>query len=149
MSRIKCHYSMLSIAIATVFTVTTSGMATAAEQPIKIGLLEDASGNFALPVIPKIHATELAIDEINAKGGMLGRKIDLIQYDTQSDNTRFQQMARRLIKNDKVDVIFGAFSSASREAIRPIMDREKQLYWYNNQYEGGVCDSNFRHWCGS
>ena len=142
MSRIKCHYSMLSIAIATVFTVTTSGMATAAEQPIKIGLLEDASGNFALPVIPKIHATELAIDEINAKGGILGRKIDLIQYDTQSDNTRFQQMARRLIKNDKVDVIFGAFSSASREAIRPIMDREKQLYWYNNQYEGGVCDSN-------
>ena len=100
MSRIKCHYSMLSIAIATVFTVTTSGMATAAEQPIKIGLLEDASGNFALPVIPKIHATELAIDEINAKGGILGRKIDLIQYDTQSDNTRFQQMARRLIKND-------------------------------------------------
>jgi hypothetical protein len=100
---------MLSIAIATVFTVTTSGMATAAEQPIKIGLLEDASGNFALPVIPKIHATELAIDEINAKGGILGRKIDLIQYDTQSDNTRFQQMARRLIKNDKVDVIFGHF----------------------------------------
>lgn len=103
MSRIKCHYSMLSIAIATVFTVTTSGMATAAEQPIKIGLLEDASGNFALPVIPKIHATELAIDEINAKGGILGRKIDLIQYDTQSDNTRFQQMARRLIKNGFVE----------------------------------------------
>jgi len=40
-----------------------------------------------------------------------------------------------------VDVIFGAFSSASREAIRPIMDRSKQLYFYNNQYEGGVCDS--------
>ncbi|HDZ9655794.1 TPA: urea ABC transporter substrate-binding protein [Yersinia enterocolitica] len=114
----------------------------AAEKPIKIGLLEDASGNFALPVIPKIHATELAVEEINAKGGILGRPIELVKYDTQSDNTRFQQMARRLIKNDKVDVIFGAFSSASREAIRPIMDREKQLYWYNNQYEGGVCDSN-------
>ena len=116
--------------------------AIAAEEPIKIGLLEDNSGDFALPVIPKIHATELAIKEINDKGGVLGRPLKLVHYDTQSDNTRFQQMARRLIQNDKVDVIFGAFSSASREAIRPIMDRAKMMYWYNNQYEGGVCDTN-------
>ena len=61
---------------------------------------------------------------------------------TQSDNTRFQEFARRLIKKDKVDVIFGGFSSASREAIRPIMDKNEQLYFYNNQYGGGVCDSN-------
>ncbi|MCV9879136.1 urea ABC transporter substrate-binding protein [Brenneria izbisi] len=142
MSRMKCHYAALPLALAAAFAVTYSGLAGAAEKPVKIGLLEDASGNFALPVIPKIHATELAVEEINAKGGILGRPIELVKYDTQSDNTRFQQMARRLIKNDKVDVIFGAFSSASREAIRPIMDREKQMYWYNNQYEGGVCDSN-------
>lgn len=141
-SKIKCHHTTLSIALAAAFAMTYSGMTMAAEKPVKIGLLEDASGNFTLPVIPKIHATELAVEEINAKGGILGRPIELVKYDTQSDNTRFQQMARRLIKNDKVDVIFGAFSSASREAIRPIMDREKQLYWYNNQYEGGVCDSN-------
>ncbi len=110
--------------------------------PVKIGLLEDQSGNFAIAVIPKIQATQLAVEEINAKGGILGRPIKLIHYDTQSDNTRFQEFARRLIQRDKVDVIFGAFSSASREAIRPIMDRYKQLYFYNNQYEGGVCDSN-------
>jgi urea transport system substrate-binding protein len=110
--------------------------------PIKLGVLEDASGNFAIAVIPKIHAIELAASEINAKGGILGRQIKLVEYDTQSDNTRFQQMARRIIQEDKVDVVFGAFSSASREAIRPIMDRYKQLYWYNNQYEGGVCDAN-------
>ena len=110
--------------------------------PVKIGLLEDQSGNFAIAVIPKIQATQLAVEEINAKGGILGRPIKLIHYDTQSDNTRFQEFARRLIQQDKVDVVFGAFSSASREAIRPIMDRYKQLYFYNNQYEGGVCDSN-------
>jgi len=113
-----------------------------AADPVKIGLLEDESGNFAIAVIPKIHATQLAVEEINAKGGILGRPIKLIHYDTQSDNTRFQEMARRLIQQDKVDVIFGAFSSASREAIRPIMDKAKQLYFYNNQYEGGVCDAN-------
>jgi urea transport system substrate-binding protein len=119
-----------------------SALPVAAQEPVKLGLLEDASGNFALATIPKIHATELAVDEINAKGGILGRPIKLIAYDTQSDNTRFQEMARRLVQTDKADVIFGAFSSASREAIRPIMDRAHQLYWYNNQYEGGVCDSN-------
>ncbi len=140
MSSIKSNY--VAIALASLFSMGITHAAIAADKPIKIGLLEDASGNFALPVIPKIHATELAVEEINAKGGIMGRPIELIKYDTQSDNTRFQQMARRLINNDKADVIFGAFSSASREAIRPIMDRAKQMYWYNNQYEGGVCDTN-------
>jgi len=113
-----------------------------AADPIKLGLLEDASGNFAIATIGKIHATELAVEEINAKGGIMGRPIELIAYDTQSDNTKFQELARRLVQSDKVNVVFGAFSSASREAIRPIMDRAKMMYWYNNQYEGGVCDSN-------
>jgi urea transport system substrate-binding protein len=113
-----------------------------AADPIKLGLLEDESGNFAIAVIPKIHAVQLAVEEINAKGGVMGRPLQVIHYDTQSDNTRFQEMARRITQQDKVDVVFGAFSSASREAIRPIMDRAKMLYFYNNQYEGGVCDSN-------
>jgi branched-chain amino acid transport system substrate-binding protein len=128
--------------IAVTAGLTCSSVAALAADPVKLGLLEDASGNFALATIPKIHATELAVDEINAKGGIMGRPIKLIAYDTQSDNTKFQELSRRLIQTDKADVIFGGFSSASREAIRPIMDRAHQLYWYNNQYEGGVCDSN-------
>ena len=64
---------------------------------------------------------------------------EVLRYDTQSDNRRFQEFARRLIKKDKVDVVFGAFSSASRESIRGIMEKGKMLYFYNNQYEGGVC----------
>jgi urea transport system substrate-binding protein len=136
MSNLKRCFITLAVA------ATCASAAIAADGPIKLGLLEDASGNFAIATIPKIQATELAVGEINAKGGILGRQIKLIDYDTQSDNTRFQQMARRLIQTDKADVIFGGFSSASREAIRPIMDKAKELYWYNNQYEGGVCDSN-------
>lgn len=132
--------SCLVSALVGVCMLTSTGAGAA--QPVKLGLLEDRSGNFAIAVIPKIHAVQLAVGEINAKGGILGRPIKVIHYDTQSDNTRFQEFARRLIQQDKVDVIFGAFSSASREAIRPIMDRYKQLYFYNNQYEGGVCDSN-------
>ena len=114
----------------------------ASAQTIKVGILEDQTGNFAIAVVPKIHAYEMAVKEINAKGGVLGRKLEIVRYDTQSDNTRFQEFARRLIEKDKVDVIFGAFSSASREAIRPIIDKAGMLYFYNNQYEGGVCDAN-------
>jgi urea transport system substrate-binding protein len=133
-----CRWLRIAVSVG----LACSSVAAVAADPVKIGLLEDASGNFALATIPKIHATELAVDEINAKGGILGRPISLIAYDTQSDNTKFQELSRRLIQTDKADVIFGGFSSASREAIRPIMDRAHQLYWYNNQYEGGVCDSN-------
>tara|TARA_B100000965_G_C19580824_1_gene753435 strand:- start:985 stop:2220 length:1236 start_codon:yes stop_codon:yes gene_type:complete len=106
---------------------------------IKLGILEDETGNFAIAVVPKIHAYELAVKEINAAGGVLGKKLEIVRYDTQSDNRRFQEFARRLIKKDKVDVVFGAFSSASRESIRGIMEKNKMLYFYNNQYEGGVC----------
>ena len=130
---------MASALVGASLLISTHALAA---DPIKLGILEDQSGNFAIAVIPKIYAYQLAVDEINAKGGVLGRQLKIIHYDTQSDNTRFQEFARRLTQQDKVDVIFGAFSSASREAIRPIMDRAKQLYFYNNQYEGGVCDSN-------
>jgi branched-chain amino acid transport system substrate-binding protein len=106
---------------------------------IKLGILEDETGNFAIAVVPKIHAYELAVKEINAAGGVLGKKLEIVRYDTQADNRRFQEFARRLIKKDKVDVVFGAFSSASRESIRGIMEKNKMLYFYNNQYEGGVC----------
>ena len=63
-------------------------------------------------------------------------------YDTQSDNTRYQEFMRRVLQRDKVDVVFAGFSSASREAYRPIVNQFDGLAFYNNQYEGGVCDAN-------
>ena len=134
--------NIIKFILSSLFAVVIFAGTSHAADPIKLGILEDETGNFSIAVIPKIHAYELAVKEINEKGGVLGRPLEIIHYDTQSDNTRFQEFARRLIKKDKVDVIFGGFSSASREAIRPIMDKNKQLYFYNNQYEGGVCDSN-------
>ena len=134
--------NIIKFILSSLFAVVIFAGTSQAADPIKLGILEDETGNFSIAVIPKIHAYELAVKEINEKGGVLGRPLEIIHYDTQSDNTRFQEFARRLIKKDKVDVIFGGFSSASREAIRPIMDKNKQLYFYNNQYEGGVCDSN-------
>ena len=119
-----------------------SGSAARAVEPIKLGVLEDQSGDFALATIGKVHGIELAAKEINAKGGIAGRPVDLVIYDTQSDNTRYQQFMRRVLQRDKVDVVFAGFSSASREAYRPIVDQLNGLAFYNNQYEGGVCDSH-------
>lgn len=108
------------------------------EGPIKVGVLEDLSGDFSLCGTYKTHAMELAVKEINESGGLLGRQVEIIAPDCQSDNQRYQEMAKKLILEDNVDVIMGAFSSASREAIRPIMEQNQTLYFYNNQYEGGV-----------
>jgi urea transport system substrate-binding protein len=141
-------------------------------EPIKVGLLEDQSGNIALFAMPKLHAAQLAIQEINdgftlisgptgmggigtpeglydeiddilvssGDKGIMGRPLTFTAPDTQSDNRKFQELGRRLILEDKVDVIFGADASSEREALRPVIDQTKTLYFYANQYEGGVAD---------
>ncbi|MCQ0988704.1 urea ABC transporter substrate-binding protein [Jiella marina] len=107
-----------------------------------MGVLEDQSGDFAVATIGKVHGIQLAAEEINESGGINGRPLELVIYDTQSDNRRYQEFMRRVLQRDKVDVVFAGFSSASREAYRPIVDQFDGLAFYNNQYEGGVCDAN-------
>src|SRR5690606_2697554 len=119
-----------------------AGSSALAADPIKIGVLEDQSGDFAAATLVKVHAIQLAAEEINAAGGIAGRPVELVIYDTQLDNNRFQEFMRRVLQRDKVDVVFAGFSSASREAYRPIVNQFKGLAFYNNQYEGGVCDAN-------
>ncbi|WP_029076731.1 urea ABC transporter substrate-binding protein [Kaistia adipata] len=118
-----------------------AGSAFAAD-PIKLGVLEDQSGDFAAATLGKVHAIQIAADEINKAGGIDGRPLELVIYDTQSDNTRYQEFMRRVLQRDKVDAVFAGFSSASREAYRPIVNQFDGLAFYNNQYEGGVCDAN-------
>ncbi|TGD96982.1 urea ABC transporter substrate-binding protein [Methylobacterium nonmethylotrophicum] len=137
MSRPRHGSRLTALAAALVL----GGTAQAAD-PIKLGVLEDQSGDFAVATIGKVHGIQLAADEINAAGGIAGRKLDLVIYDTQSDNTRYQEFMRRVLQRDKVDVVFAGFSSASREAYRPIVDQLDGFAFYNNQYEGGVCDGH-------
>ena len=113
-----------------------------AAEPIKLGSLLDGSGAIGLEGSRMIQTTEYAVGVLNAAGGLLGRQIKLINYDTQSSMQLYSQFAQQLILKDKVDVIQGGITSASREAIRPTLDRYKTLYFYNTQYEGGVCDRN-------
>src|SRR6478752_6429003 len=89
-----------------------------------------------------VDAMTLAVEEANAAGGLLGRQIKLINYDTQSNMQLYTQFAQQAALKDKVAVVHGGITSASREVIRPVLDKFKTLYFYNTQYEGGVCDRN-------
>ena len=110
--------------------------------PIKLGSVLDNSGNLDAYGKPMVMATTLAAEEINAAGGLLGRKIEVKQYDSQSDIALYTKFAQQLSRDDKVDVVHGGITSASREAIRQTFKRANTLYFYNVLYEGGVCDRN-------
>lgn len=118
------------------------GRALAQNGPIKLGSVLDNSGNLDIYGKPMVMATALAVEQINAAGGLLGRKIDLKQYDTQSDIALYTKFAQQLVREDKADVVHGGITSASREAIRQTFKRGNTLYFYNVLYEGGVCDRN-------
>jgi branched-chain amino acid transport system substrate-binding protein len=110
--------------------------------PIRLGSVLDNSGNLDGYGKPMVMATTLAAEEINAAGGLLGRKIAVTQYDSQSDIALYTKYAQQLSRDDKVDVVHGGITSASREAIRQTFKRANTLYFYNVLYEGGVCDRN-------
>jgi branched-chain amino acid transport system substrate-binding protein len=127
-------------------TALTAGFpfvhAHAADGPIKVGCIEDNSGVLDIYGKPIVMANALAIDEINAAGGLLGRKLELKQYDSQSDIALYTKYAQQLVRDDKVDVAHAGITSASREAMRQTYRRANVLYFYNILYEGGVCDRN-------
>jgi branched-chain amino acid transport system substrate-binding protein len=133
------------------FLTTTSAAAGALMLPrasfaqdgaIKFGSVLDVSGIFDAYGTPMDMAQRLAISEINAAGGLLGRQVEIVSYDTQSDMALYTQYAQQLTRQDQVDVVQGGILSASREAIRQTLRRAETLYFYNVQYEGGVCDRN-------
>jgi branched-chain amino acid transport system substrate-binding protein len=116
--------------------------AVMAGDAIKLGSVLDTSGPFDAYGKPMDKALRLAVSQINADGGLLGKKVEVVSYDTQSDMALYTQYGQKLTREDKVDVVHGGILSASREAIRQTMRKSKTLYFYNVLYEGGVCDRN-------
>jgi branched-chain amino acid transport system substrate-binding protein len=113
-----------------------------ADDEIRMASILDLSGGLDIYGKPTEMSMQMAIDEINESGGLLGKKVKLITYDTQSNNQLYAQFAQQAALQDKVHVVHGGLTSASREVIRPIFDRFKTLYIYSTTYEGGVCDRN-------
>jgi urea transport system substrate-binding protein len=110
--------------------------------PIKVVGIHDASGGLDIYGQPMIACLDFAVEEANAAGGLLGRQIQLTNYDPQSNIQLYTQFATQAATSDKAAVVHAGITSASREAIRPVLRRYNTLYFYNTQYEGGVCDRN-------
>ena len=103
---------------------------------IKVGLLHSLSGTMAISEVTVRDAELLAIEQINARGGVLGKQIEPIEEDGASDWPTFAEKAQKLISVDKVATVFGGWTSASRKAMLPVFERNKALLWYPVQYEG-------------
>jgi urea transport system substrate-binding protein len=108
----------------------------ASKEPVKVGVLHSLSGTMAISETGVSEATLLAIEEVNANGGVLGRQIEPIVVDGQSDWPTFAEKAGRLIEDDHVSVIFGCWTSACRKTVRPVVEEHNHLLIYPVQYEG-------------
>ncbi|MBP3967021.1 urea ABC transporter substrate-binding protein [Paenibacillus lignilyticus] len=103
---------------------------------IKVGILHSLSGTMAISEVSVKDSEMMAIDEINAKGGVLGKKIVPVVEDGASDWPTFAEKARKLISEDEVATVFGGWTSSSRKAMLPVFEELKGLLWYPVQYEG-------------
>jgi urea transport system substrate-binding protein len=105
-------------------------------QPIRIGILHSLSGTMAISEVAVRDAALLAVEEINQRGGLLGRPVEAVVVDGESDWEVFAQEAERLIVEEQVEVIFGCWTSACRKTVRPVFERLNHLLIYPVQYEG-------------
>lgn len=110
--------------------------------PIKVGLLSSLSGGLSIIEESIYRAGKLAIDEINADGGIDGRKIEAITADYASDFSLAVQKAEELVTKDKVAVTFGCYTSASRVSVLPVFERNDAMLFYSTLYEGLECSPN-------
>lgn len=122
--------------------IRNSSLARAADGEIKVGVLFSLTGTTAI-IEESLHkATLLAIEEINAAGGINGMKIVAIEEDPASDPATFAEKARKLVVGDKCVSVFGSYTSASRKAVLPVFEKRDNLYWYPTLYEGRECSKN-------
>jgi len=103
---------------------------------VTVGQLHSATGTMAISETGSIQAEQLAIDQINAMGGILGRKIKVIKEDGASDWPTFAEKAKKLLINDRCAAVFGCWTSASRKAVLPVFEKENGLLYYPTFYEG-------------
>lgn len=116
---------------------------------IKVGILHSRTGSLALSEEPLVDAVILAIEKINAAGGLLGKKLMPIVADGKSDEQTFAALAEKLITEDKVAVIFGCWSSSTRKAVKPVVEKFNSLLFYPVQYEGVESSPNIVYTGGS
>jgi branched-chain amino acid transport system substrate-binding protein len=117
-------------------------MTASRSEPIRVGVLFSQTG-FTSTIERSQHlGTLLAIEEINAAGGIDGQELVPIVYDPQSNPARYASLAEHLITRDKVNVLFGCYMSSSRKAVLPVVEKWNKLLFYPTLYEGFEFSNN-------
>jgi ABC-type branched-subunit amino acid transport system substrate-binding protein len=114
---------------------------TASLSPIKVGVVTDQTGPLSFMGIANANVAKMVISDINEKGGLLGRRLDLYLEDSETTDSAAEAKATKLVQQDQVDVILGGIYSSTRQAIKgPAVVKGKKLYIYPEQYEGQEYD---------
>ena len=103
---------------------------------VKVGMLNSLSGTMAISEVTVRDSIQLAIDQINASGGVLGKQIEPVAEDGASTPATFAEKAEKLISSDCVAAVFGGWTSSSRKAMLPVFEGANSLLYYPVQYEG-------------
>jgi branched-chain amino acid transport system substrate-binding protein len=110
-------------------------------EAIKVGVITDQTGPLSFMGVANANVAKMVVDEINAKGGLLGRRVDLYLEDSETNDSVAEAKAAKLVQQDHVDVILGGIYSSTRQAIKgPAVTEGKTLYIYPEQYEGQEYD---------
>lgn len=131
-----------SVCTTTLSLVLLAASSASAQGTVKVGILHSLTGTMAISEITVANAAQLAIDEINAKGGVMGRKIVVVKEDGASDWPTFATKAEKLLTQDKVATVFGGWTSASRKSMLPVFEKNGGLLFYPVQFEGNECSPN-------
>jgi ABC-type branched-subunit amino acid transport system substrate-binding protein len=114
-------------------------MTTASNRPTRVGLITDQTGALSFMGIANVNVANMVIDDINARGGLLGRPVELFIEDSATDDQVAEAAAAKLVEH-AVDVVVGGIYSSTRQAIKgPVVDEAEMLYIYPEQYEGQEC----------
>jgi urea transport system substrate-binding protein len=116
--------------------------AQADDEPIKVGVLHSRSGTMAISVTTLKDTVLMLIENQNEKGGVLGRKLEPVVVDPASDWPLFAEKARELLGEEKVDVVFGCWTSVSRKSVLPVFEEMNGILFYPVQYEGEESSRN-------
>jgi urea transport system substrate-binding protein len=132
----------LKLTTAALAAAGLSSLPARAADTIKVGVLHSLSGTMAISETVLKDVTLMAIDEINAKGGLLGKKLEPVVVDPASNWPLFAEKARQLISQDKTAVVFGCWTSVSRKSVLPVFEELNGLLFYPVQYEGEELSKN-------
>jgi len=138
---LKLRKSINSIALAAGLVASLSSTAFAADT-IKVGVLHSLSGTMAISETTLKDTMLMLIEDQNKKGGLLGKQLEAVVVDPASNWPLFAEKARGLIENDKVDAIFGSWTSVSRKSVLPVIEELNSVFFYPVQYEGEESSKN-------